>query len=101
MLSDNLHEVHGYNRLAEMARGRVLVFMQDDELPPRGCGWAHYVLEQFGRHPRLGAIGALLAPTHHDSLPEAQIAARAQALTATPPPASQGCALRDIGTLST
>ena len=58
VLSNNLHEVHGYNRLAAMARGTVLVVLQDDDMPPLQCSWASYVLRLFQQHPRLGALGA-------------------------------------------
>ena len=57
VLSNNLHEVHGYNRLAAMAAGRVIVLMQDDDVPPQSCGWIKYVLALFERHPRLGGVG--------------------------------------------
>ena len=32
--SPNVHEVRGYNRAAALARGGLLVFSQDDRLPP-------------------------------------------------------------------
>lgn len=55
--SNNLHEVHGYNRLASMARGEVLILMQDDDMPPESCAWARHVVQLTRRWPRLGAIG--------------------------------------------
>eukprot|EP00854_Cymbomonas_tetramitiformis_P010846 gene10846-12831_t len=32
--SGNIHEIRGYNRLAKLAQGEILVFLQDDDLPP-------------------------------------------------------------------
>ena len=58
VLSNNLHEVHGYNRLSGIARGRVLVIMQDDDMPPDSCAWLGYLLAEFERFPLLGALGA-------------------------------------------
>lgn len=57
IMSHNLHEVHGYNRMADIARGRVLVFLQDDQLPPTDCGWAKDLLALFDRWPKLGGVG--------------------------------------------
>jgi GT2 family glycosyltransferase len=36
--SGNVHEIRGYNRLAKMAEGEFVVFMQDDDLPPVRTG---------------------------------------------------------------
>ena len=57
LLSNNLHEVHGYNRAAAVARGEVVMLLQDDEIPPRNCAWLKYVIALYNRWPRLGAIG--------------------------------------------
>ena len=62
VLSNNLHEVHGYNRLASMARGEVIIVIQDDDMPPDSCTWLGYMLKEFARFPLLGAVGAP-APT--------------------------------------
>jgi hypothetical protein len=59
LLSDNLHEVHGYNRAAAVARGEVLLLLQDDSQPPGSCAWLADVLDKFRAFPRLGALGAL------------------------------------------
>ena len=57
VLSNNLHEVHGYNRLASIARGEVMIIMQDDDMPPQSCTWLKYLLREFQRFPHLGAVG--------------------------------------------
>lgn len=57
--SNNLHEVAGYNRGAALARGAVLVMLQDDELPPGsdpGCAWLSQILDVFAERPKLGAL---------------------------------------------
>lgn len=73
ILSDNLHEVHGalvllvatlavtnrttgYNRGAALARGDVLVMLQDDDVPPEDCSWLTEHLASFARWPRLAAV---------------------------------------------
>ena len=61
LLSNNLHEVHGYNRAAAAARGDVLVLLQDDALPPSDCRWVADLLARFHAFPRLGAVGLNIA----------------------------------------
>ena len=63
LLSNNLHEVHGYNRAAAVARGDVLILLQDDILPPADCRWLTDVLARFDAFPRLGAVGLNIAET--------------------------------------
>ncbi|PNH09363.1 hypothetical protein TSOC_004008, partial [Tetrabaena socialis] len=47
------------NRLAAMARGDLLLVMQDgDELPDDGCSWLRRALRAFEAWPRLGAVGS-------------------------------------------
>ena len=60
--SDNLHEIRGYNIAASRARGQLLVFSQDDRMPPPASeqpSWVERVLAVFRRGwlPRLGALG--------------------------------------------
>jgi hypothetical protein len=61
LLSNNLHEVHGYNRAAGVARGEVLVLLQDDMIPPTDCRWVSDLLARFHAFPRLGAVGLNIA----------------------------------------
>jgi hypothetical protein len=40
LLSDNVHELRGYNKLANLAQGGIMFMMQDDSLPPdESCAW--------------------------------------------------------------
>lgn len=58
VFSHNLGEVRGYNRLAQIARGRIIMLLQDDELPPESCAtWLPRVLQMFDTWPRIGVIG--------------------------------------------
>ncbi|KAG1672594.1 hypothetical protein FOA52_010696 [Chlamydomonas sp. UWO 241] len=60
VFSNNVHEARGYNRLASMARGKVLIVLQDDQiLRPEDdkCGWLTSVTTLFDRFPLVGAIG--------------------------------------------
>lgn len=47
----------GFNRLARLARGSVLVTLQDDQLPPDSCAWLRDTLGAMRAHPRLGLLG--------------------------------------------
>jgi len=42
-----VHEVRGYNLVAQHARGDLLVFSQDDRLPPRDPLWVELVVHFF------------------------------------------------------
>ena len=52
-----LRQVHGYNRMAGVARGRILLLLQDDQLPPENCAWLEDLSLAFRRWPRLGGVG--------------------------------------------
>lgn len=45
--SNNIHEIRGYNKCARMARAPLLLFTQDDLLPPPRSDWADLVLRLF------------------------------------------------------
>ena len=56
--SDNVHELRAYNLAATHARAPLLLFMQDDYLPPASHLWVDFVLgafESFGA----GGVDAL------------------------------------------
>lgn len=57
VVSDDIHEIRGYNLLARQARGDFLVFGQDDDIPPNDAAWIDECLDLFERHPRLGMVG--------------------------------------------
>lgn len=62
VFSYNFHESRGYNRLTALARGQVVVILQDDQLPPDdGCEWAVTLLKIFDKYPRMGAVGLNIA----------------------------------------
>ena len=61
LLSNNLHEIHGYNRAAAVARGDIVVFLQDDTLPPSECHWTADLLARFNAFPKLAAVGMNVA----------------------------------------
>ncbi|KXZ49570.1 hypothetical protein GPECTOR_20g425 [Gonium pectorale] len=54
--SNNVHEIRSYNRLAQLARGKIL----DDDVfrEEVACVWLASVVRAFRRWPRLGAIGS-------------------------------------------
>ncbi|GFR51539.1 hypothetical protein Agub_g13957, partial [Astrephomene gubernaculifera] len=60
VFSNNVHEIRSYNRLAQMARGKILIMMQDDDVFPAetACAWLESVVRAFRRWPRLGAVGS-------------------------------------------
>lgn len=59
--SANVHEARGYNRLAGMARGRILLLIQDDELLDANdgtrCAWLRNAVTVFDRFPAVGVVG--------------------------------------------
>lgn len=56
-----MHEARGYNRLAGMARGRILLLIQDDELFDANdgtrCAWLRNAVTVFDRFPAVGVVG--------------------------------------------
>jgi len=57
--SNDLHEIRAYTRAADYARGNLLFFMQDDDIPPKS-DWVEPVLEIFDQYPSLGLVGGFL-----------------------------------------
>eukprot|EP00242_Pyramimonas_sp_CCMP2087_P014857 CAMPEP_0198208818 /NCGR_PEP_ID=MMETSP1445-20131203/12162_1 /TAXON_ID=36898 /ORGANISM="Pyramimonas sp., Strain CCMP2087" /LENGTH=348 /DNA_ID=CAMNT_0043882369 /DNA_START=22 /DNA_END=1064 /DNA_ORIENTATION=- len=55
--SGNVHEIRGYNRLAKMAEGEFVVFMQDDDLPPAQDTWLRQAASLFKAHADLSLLG--------------------------------------------
>jgi len=56
--SPNIHEIRGYNRLAKLASGSILVFMQDDDAP-KATGWLKTAQMLFKSHPSMQLLGGL------------------------------------------
>lgn len=57
LISSNIHEIRAYNRLASLARGKVIITLQDDDLMPANCSWLPEVLRLMEAHPKLAVIG--------------------------------------------
>ena len=59
VFSANIHEIRSYNRLAHLARGDVVVILQDDDFLPTGnkCKWIGDLISIFDRWPDTGLIG--------------------------------------------
>lgn len=56
--SRNIHELRGYNMGARILQdSELLVFLQDDDVPPRSCGWLEASVGAFAVDERLGALG--------------------------------------------
>ncbi|GAX76660.1 hypothetical protein CEUSTIGMA_g4106.t1 [Chlamydomonas eustigma] len=71
VLSNNVHEARAYNRIAGLARGQLLILLQDDMHPPEDDVWVQHLLQLFSKYPELGAVGMMAyrycIPTHSNS----------------------------------
>jgi len=54
--SPDIHEIRGYNRLAKLARGELLVFLQDDDAP-KEVSWLLRAQSLFRHYPELHLLG--------------------------------------------
>jgi GT2 family glycosyltransferase len=59
--SNDIHEIRSYNRAVDMARGRIVCVMQDDDIPPPNGDWVANSLAIFDRHPKLAILGSWFA----------------------------------------
>ena len=52
-------QIRAYNTLSRLARGDILVLIQDDQQPPsgEGCSWIGDLVKLFDRWPETGAVG--------------------------------------------
>ena len=57
LVSGNIHEIRGYNRLAKLAQGKLLVLMQDDDYPSYGGRWLRHAQHLFKKNDKLGLVG--------------------------------------------
>lgn len=72
--SANVHEIRAYHRMARMARGEYLLFLQGDHcLPAAGSTWIRQALQLFEQFPALGLLGGQLG---FDQVPSRKIAER-------------------------
>ena len=61
MLSPDIHELRAYNRMADLARGKVIFITQDDEAPPNNgntCEWLGPVVRLLGNTDALSRLPA-------------------------------------------
>ena len=56
LLSPDIHEIRGYNRLGKFAAGDVVAFLQDDDLP-RKPAWVDDSLKLFHEHRGMSLLG--------------------------------------------
>ncbi|EOD32411.1 hypothetical protein EMIHUDRAFT_230976 [Emiliania huxleyi CCMP1516] len=61
LFSRNIHEIRAYNKLARVASGDVLAFVQDDAAPPVGCAYLDTVarLDDFPRVERVQYVACV------------------------------------------
>lgn len=57
VMSDNVHEARGYNRLARLARAPLLALLQDDIYPSKSGRWLQQAQRLFTDMPHLGVVG--------------------------------------------
>ena len=60
LLSPNTHEIRAYNRLALIAKGSYIAFLQDDTLPPSPeveISWLIHSAHLFHKYAQVGSIG--------------------------------------------
>lgn len=58
IMNDNIHELRAYNTMAQIASDYDLViFLQDDDLPPQSCKWLEQLVAVARAEPRVGLIG--------------------------------------------
>ena len=57
VLSDNLHEIRGYNKLSKIAKGEYIMFCQDDDIPPLTKEWIDYSINILKKYKDIKLIG--------------------------------------------
>mmetsp|Transcript_30274 Transcript_30274/g.85562 ORF Transcript_30274/g.85562 Transcript_30274/m.85562 type:complete len:690 (-) Transcript_30274:1615-3684(-) len=57
MVSGDIHEIRGYNRLGKLAHAKLVAVLQDDDLPPNRPQWLYHAASAFTNNHRLGFIG--------------------------------------------
>lgn len=58
IISNDLHELRAYSRAVALARGEFIVFLQDDDLPPKTADWFSDGLRLMRANPNLAVLGA-------------------------------------------
>ena len=54
--TNDLHELRTYSGAAGL-RGEFIVFLQDDDMPPRSTEWLSNALSLLRKHPKLSLLG--------------------------------------------
>ena len=60
VVSDNIHELRAYNKLAGIAKGNFFIMLQDDRLPSLKdpmCKWMADIHGAFEAHPEIACVG--------------------------------------------
>ena len=57
LVSNNIHEVRAYNKLARMAKAPLVLFVQDDAPPPASCEYVTHLQRLFLDDPSLAVVG--------------------------------------------
>ena len=57
VVSPNVHEIRGYNRLAKLAVGKLLVILQDDDFPSVANPWLRHAHHLFEQNQKLALVG--------------------------------------------
>ena len=71
--SNDIFEIRSYSRALDFARGEIVAFLQDDDIPPPDGAWVTEALDLFDRNPKLAVLGGRdgLELRLRDPLPEA------------------------------
>ena len=56
-LSNDVHEIRGYNRLSLFASSELVYMIQDDDAAPRKPTWVSHAVALFNKYPLLGVLG--------------------------------------------
>ena len=54
---NNTHELRSYNKLARVARGQMIAFVQDDAGPPASCDYVDHLSTMFNTDVKLAIVG--------------------------------------------
>ncbi len=60
IITNDLHEIRTYNKAAELAKGEILCFIQDDDIPPDSDKWMLDAEHLYKKYPEMGILGGSL-----------------------------------------
>jgi glycosyltransferase involved in cell wall biosynthesis len=55
--SNDIFEIRSYSRALNFARGEIVAFLQDDDIPPPDGKWVTEAVALFDRYPKLAVLG--------------------------------------------